>query len=220
VSHLLLHATARARNFLVRHRSIYWVLVGSIAAGAGGLVASEVAAAREARAAWTDTRPVVISCRAIAAGSMISEADITTAQLPVGAVPTVAITTLAVGTQARDDIAAGEVLLSTHLGAVPAGELRPATRGVAIPRVAGSLPLMVGTVVDLIAVDDPLAVTGGPGGLIAANATVIVVTDEVAVVAVSESAAPAVAGAAATGRITMIWRSGPLASAPGGESGV
>ncbi len=220
MSHVLLHASARARNFLVRHRSIYWMLVASIAAAAGGLVASEVARAREARAAWTDTRPVIVARHAITAGATITDADVSATHLPRGATPLVAITTLTPGTQARDDIAPGEVLLSTHLGAVPTGELRPATRGVAIPRAAGSLPLMVGTVVDLIASEDSLATAGGTTGLLAVNATVVVVTDEVAVVAVSESAAPDVAGAAAAGRVTMIWRSGPLASATGGESDV
>lgn len=220
MSHVLLHASARARNFLVRHRSIYWVMVGSIAAGAGGLVASEVAHARSVRAAWTDTRPAIVARHSIVAGAIITDADVTTTELPVGAVPTAAITTLDVGTQARDDIAEGEVLLSIHLGAVPTGELRPATRGVAIPRTAGSLPLTVGTVVDLVAVEDSLATVTGHAGLIAADATVVAMTDEVAVVAVDERTAPAVAGAAATGRVTMIWRSGPLASAIGGESGV
>ena len=220
MSHVLLHASARARNFLVRHRSVYWVLVGSIAAGAGGLVAAEVAQARETRAAWTHTRPAIVARHAITAGAPIVDADVTATELPVGAVPAIAITNLAVGTQARDDIAEGEVLLSSHLGAAPTGELRPATRGVAIPRLTGSLPLSVGTVVDLISVDDPLAATAGSADLIAAHAVVVVVTDEVAVVAVDEGVAPAVAGAAAAGRVTMIWRSGPLVSPAEGESGV
>ncbi len=92
----------------------------------------------------------------------------------------------------------------------------------AIPLVAGSLPLTVGTVVDLIAVDEPLAVASITGGaeLIAADATVVVLTDEVAVVAIGETVAPAVAGAAAAGRVTMVWRSGPLTSTDRGESGV
>ncbi len=72
---------------------------------------------------------MVVARHAIAAGATITEADITTTRLPVGAAPTVAITALPPGTQARDDVAEGEVLLSIHLGSVPNGELRPGTRG-------------------------------------------------------------------------------------------
>ncbi len=214
MSHVLVHASARLRMFLVRHRSIYWLLVVAIAAAAAAMVASEVADARAARDAWTETRPALVANHALPAGTLITSADITITSLPRAAVPPSALSALTAGLVTRDDVTAGEVLLIGHLGPAAANELPPGTRGIAVPRDAGSLPLIVGTIVDLIAVDDPLGSSvPQQQELISDGAVVVSVTDDVAVVAVEESVAAGAASAAGRGRVVMIWRGGPLASA-------
>ncbi len=207
MSHMFLQASARLRMFVLRHRSIYWLLVGLVAAGAGGLVAGETARARSARASWTETRTALVLTRPLPAGAPITPADVDDVSLPRAAVPPTAMATVAGEFRARHDLAAGEVLLSGHVGDGPTGELPPGRLGVAVAHGPGSLPVAVGSIVDLVVVRDPLG-AGGPGShdVIVEGGTVVAVTDQAVVVAVGAGVAAETAAAADAGRVVLVWR--------------
>ena len=220
MSHPWLHASARVRLFLVRHRSVYWLVVAAIAAAAAGVVQHQAAAAAEARSAWTETRPVLIAVRAIDAGEIVETAAVRSIELPRAAVAESAIATLTPGLTAKHPISAGEILLSAHLGAVGPGELQPGTLGVAVPLPVGaSLPLTIGTGVKIIVGADPVGLGAdslgpelatGSGAQAIVDGVVVHIGEGTAVVAVDQRLAPDIATAAAAGRVVLLWSAGLL----------
>lgn len=224
--HPFLHASARTRWFLLRHHWLRRALVLAVAIAAGVVVEAQLADTRRARAQWTDTRQVLVAAHPLQAGDPIEHRDVRPVTLPRAAVGPGALTELPADLLARHPMATGEPLLAGHVGPARDGELPPGTVGVAVPIPLGSaLPATIGTHVDIVLLADETGMASPDGNgsgddhpteASLEDLTVTAVADGIAVVAVPEDAAGAVARAASTGRAALVHRSGPLATPPAG----
>lgn len=194
---------------LRRHPRLWWACVGALALTAGGVVASAVGSAEQARASWAATRTVVVVARDLPAGHRLTGSDLRLEERPVAVVPDGALTELpADGTLAAMAVS-GEVLVAARVA--PAGlsrlasSLPPGTRAVAVPIEPGlAPPLEVGDAVDLlVTVAAELAGDGPPGFVLARTAPVVAVEDAAVTVAVPPEIAPKVAVALSTGAVTV-----------------
>ena len=132
--------------------------------------------------------------------------------LPVAALADNAVDAVPAGAVALHRIVAGEVVLGHHVapGTGAAGRLPAGRSGILVPASASGLPLALGDVVDVVAIDDPLgAQVGGGGSVLAADGLVIGTTDNALVVAVDDADAAGAAAAAASGRAVLVLRRTP-----------
>lgn len=188
-----MHVAARARLVLARRPWIYWAVVAVLAGLAAATVQaqlSSVAAERDRRGA---TRTVLVATEHLEAGDPVAAAP---TALPVAALPDSALDELPDGAVVRQRVAAGEVL--TRLDVT--GRAGPAT--LAEP----------GNVV--VALSDPLArdvavglsvQVSADGLVVARDARITGVVDDVVFVAVSERDGPGVAAAAQQGTASLLY---------------
>ena len=210
----LLRRISRARVFLARHPAVYWILVGALAVAAALAVDQRLDGVTEARAAWGTSRSVLVAVRDIEPGASLDPRSVVSRVLPVAALADNAIDAVPAGAVALHRIVAGEVVLGHHVapGTGAAGRLPAGMSGILIPASASGLPLELGDLVDVVAIDDPLgAEADGGGSVLAANALVIGATDDALVVAVDDGDAAAAAAAAASGRAVLVLRRTPAA---------
>jgi hypothetical protein len=188
-----MHVAARARLVIARRPWIYWSLVACLAAVAGLTVLAQVSALERARLEWGTTRAVLVADRSAGPGDEVAWRRV---ELPVAALPPGAVERWPDGGRLRQRIGEGEVLTEVDLASV-AG---PAGRADA------------GTVV--VALSDPLSHSIGIGlrvqvaadGLIVADDAVVVdVADDVTFVAVERRDAATVAAAAQQGLAVLLY---------------
>ena len=188
-----MHVAPRARLVLARHPWIYWAVVATLAAVAAGAVHSEMSSIATERNGWGATRSVLVAQRQLEPGDPIAAVLVT---LPVAALPEDALAEHPVGTLVRQRVAAGEVLTALDVTS----------------RTGPAALAEEDTVV--VAVSDPLARDVAPGlrvhiaadGLVVADdAEVTAITDDVIFVAVSEAEAPTVAAAAQQGIASLLY---------------
>jgi hypothetical protein len=188
-----MHVAARARLVLARRPWIYWAVVAVLAGLASATVQGQVSSVAAERDRWGVTRTVLVATADLEAGDPVTAASRT---LPVAALPDTALDGLPDGAVVRQRVAAGEVLTRVDVS-VRAG---PAT--LADP----------GTVV--VALSDPLArdITVGlsvqvsaDGLVVAGDARITGVVDDVVFVAVSERDGPGVAAAAQQGIASLLY---------------
>ena len=188
-----MHVAARARLVLARRPWIYWAVVAVLAVLAAAAVQGQISSVAAERDRWGATRTVLVATEHHEAGDPVVAA---LTALPVAALPVAAIDVLPDGAVVRQRVAAGEVLTELDV----TGRSGPAT--LAEP----------GTVV--VALSDPLArdvVVGlsvqvsADGLVIADDATISGVVDEVVFVAVSERDGPSVAAAAQQGIASLLF---------------
>ena len=188
-----MHVAARARLVLARRPWVYWAVVATFAALAVVAVEDQLASIDAERNRWGTTRQVLVARRHHEPGDPLM-ADLV--ELPVAALPADALVDAPAGGRIRQRVAVGEVLT--------AGDVT----GVAGPAALAE----PGTVV--VALSDPLARSVVPGlrvevtadGLVLAeNATVTDVVDDVIFVAVAERDAAAVAAATQQGIASLVY---------------
>jgi hypothetical protein len=189
-----MHVAARTRLVLARRPWIYWVVVGTFAALAAGIVHGQLSSIAETRSSWGTTRDVLVADQPLEPGDPI-EAEVVS--LPLSAIPRDALSPDAAdGAFVRQRVADGEVL--TRLDVTS----RTGPAALADP----------GQIV--VALSDPLArdlVTGlqvqitADGLVLAEAARVTGVVDEVIFVAVSAADAPIVAAAAQQGIASLLY---------------
>jgi Flp pilus assembly protein CpaB len=180
----------RLRRVLATRPIVYWSLTLAVAAGTATIVQRATADAAETRHRWGDTRPTLVTIRAIRTGETLGPTNAVVRDVPLALRPDSALDALPdePGRAVTVPLAAGEVLTAARLGrggrSEVAGLLPEGTRGIALA-VPEGLPLQPGDAVDLI----------GPTGVVASGATVVRVAEQTAVVAVSAADAVAVAAA-------------------------
>ncbi len=206
---------SRMRIFVARHPRVYWLVVAALAATAAITVDHRLDRVAEARAAWGASRAVLVAVRDIEPGGDVDHRSVETRVLPVAALPGDAIDAAPPGAVALHRIVVGEVVLGHHLvpGTGAAGRLPAGTSGILVPAPASGLPLTIGDVVDVVAIDDPLGTNGtGAGSVIAADGLVIGTTEGAVVVAVADDEAGGAAALAASGRAVLVLRRMPAVS--------
>lgn len=192
----------RIRYLLTRHPVLFRLppVVGALALGWLTTTVIDGATAEVRRLG--PMRVVPVSARAVDAGVVLGEDEITWRRLPNGALPSGAVAGRPEGATTLVPLAKGEVLLVAKLAPAgvrgPAALVPPGSSAVAVPAAEGSRPpLRRGDRVDVLA-------AGEDGGTtVAVGALVVDVAEEVVTVAVTAEEAPAVAFAVARGIVVL-----------------
>ncbi len=180
-----------ARRLGGRHPWVHWLLVGAVALAAAASIHDRVRRLDAEREAWGETRAVWVTSRAVAAGDTIVAVprDVPVAMLPDH--PAIDVD----GLVARHPIGSGEIVTDVAVAVdrgpaslVPDGWL--AVPVVESPRVGAA----VGEHVQ----------AASEGFVIAPEALVVAVFDDVTLVAAPPDAAPLIAAAADAGTITLL----------------
>lgn len=188
-----MHVAARARLVLARRPWIYWAVVAVFAGLAAATVQGQVGSIATERDRWGTTRTVLVASEHLEAGDPVVAAP---TALPTAALPDTALDELPDLAVARQRVSAGEVLTELDV----TSRAGPAT--LAEP----------GTVV--VALSDPLArdvaiglsvQVSADGVVVAGEARVTGVVDDVVFVAVDEHDAPTVAAAAQQGIASLLY---------------
>lgn len=202
----LIRANASARVAIARRPHLYWIAVAAVALAVAVSVRHQLQRVDAARDAWGTPHRVLVATRAVEPGEALTAA-VAERTLPGAAVPASAIDSVEPGAVAQHPLGAGEVLLAHHVapGTGLAGRLPAGTAGVAVAGVNAALPLALGDIVDVVAIDDPLGGTAGAAGtVLATGSTVVALTDGGAVLAIPTDAAPTSAAALAGGRAVLV----------------
>lgn len=199
-------------------RALLWYLAAAALALTTGLaVQGALARASEAEAAYGRTRAVVVVTRAVEAGQAVVAADVEVRRWPQALAPDGALGAAPTEATALVDLVPGEALLAHRLSddgaSGPAALLDPGQRAVPVPLAVPGLPLSPGDRVDVLAGGAP---GGGPAGdlpvdlgaadVVAADATVVGLTEEVVVLAVERTAAADIAAALTQGPVVVALR--------------
>ncbi len=188
-----MHVAARARLVLARRPWIYWAVVATLALLAAATVQRQIGSIATERGRWGATRTVLVAAQHHEPGDV---AVVEPVVLPVAALPDGALDELAEGAVVRQRMAAGEVVtrLDVTTRAGPATLAEPGTVVVAL-----SDPLARDVAVGL-------AVQVSADGLVVADdATVTGIVDDVVFVAVDERDGPSVAAAAQRGVASLLY---------------
>lgn len=188
-----MHVAARARLFLARRPWIYRVVIAALAVLAAVAVNGRIATIDAARDDWGTTRLVAVADRQLEAGDpLVAEL----VELPLAAIPEMALTDIADGARVRQRVAEGEVLtqLDTTARPGPAAQAEPGT--VVVPLSDPLARDVVAGISVRVAAD---------GVILAEQATVVDVVDDVILVAVAEPDAAGVADAARRGAAGLIY---------------
>lgn len=182
-----------------------------------GVVHGTLRRADAAAAAYGATAPVVVATADIPVGAPVDASVAEVRALPRALVPDGALDALPDGRRALAALSPGEVVLARRVSgsdaAGPAALLGPSERAVPVPVAVPGLPLAPGDRVDLFAGGTP---GGGPHGdlpvgavrptLVATEALVLVVEEEVVVVALDRGVASNVAAALTSGPLVLALR--------------
>ena len=199
--------SVRARRAAVRP-VVRRTAVAGLALVTALAVTSLVAAAGAARDRWGTTRPVAVATRDLSPGDVVDGGAVEVRDLPSGVLGDATMAEPPVGAVVRHPILAGEPVAAARLAPdgltgvaalVPAGE-----RAVAVAvGPAGVPPLVVGDLVDVVAVVAPGAAgddgAGEPAFTLVERATVVAVGEQAVTISVPDRDAPRVAWAVANG---------------------
>jgi Flp pilus assembly protein CpaB len=194
---------------------LYWVIAIALAAVSANAIASALADAEAARAAWGDRQSVLVARHRLDFGAVIRADDVGVESWPAAVLPSggAAVADDAVGRMVVEVVEPGEVVLRAHLapdGLHGVAALVPlGWRALAVPVDPAALPLSVGDRVDLVAAvngTDENATTA-PSFVLSAKALVVAVGEQSVTVAVPADDAPRVALAIATGSVVPALRS-------------
>lgn len=188
-----MHVTVRIRIFLARHGWVRWAIVLVLAAGVGWGSHQRAAAVERERASWGTTVDVVVAGANLVPDGAI---DVIVRALPVAMLPTEALTTLPTDARLRQHVVEGAVLTSADITAAsgPAALAEPGTAVVGI----------VDPLVRHASIGLTVAVAS-EGVTLANHATVVAVDNELVLIAVPRSEAPAVAAAAQLGSASLLF---------------
>ena len=185
---------------LVRSRIGYWAIAALLALGAAVVVGRAADRADAARDSYGRTITVAVMTEPVSAGEPIGNAARLVA-LPEAVVPAGAMDAVPADAVAATNLFPEEILLEARLRG--GHRLPPATLAFAINRTLGIPPVTTGDAVALVTVADPFSDpslrTEGPP----VAGVVVETTDEIVLIAVAESDAPAVAAAIAANTIVV-----------------
>jgi flagella basal body P-ring formation protein FlgA len=188
-----MHVAVRARLVLARRPWIYWAVVAALATIAAVAVHGQLASIEAERDRWGTSRSVLVATRQLEPGDVITAELVA---LPVAALPAAALVEPPTDAVVRQRVAAGEVLTELDIAH-------------AVGPAALAEPGLV-----VVALSDPLArnVAAGQrvkvaadGVVLADQAEVTEVIDDVIFVAVPDREAVAVAAAAQHGSATLLY---------------
>ena len=185
--------TARLRYELARHPWIRWGIVVALAAAVGVLVRGELAALATQREAWGRSRDVLVADGDLAPGDVVRARTVT---LPDTARPAAALESLPEGAVARQHVADGEVLVEVDVFDAT-GPAAGAPAGTVVVGIVD--PLMRAS-----SVGDRVLVAAD-GAVLADEAVIVHIVDEVAYVAVDPTDAAATAAASRDGTATLLY---------------
>jgi hypothetical protein len=188
-----MHVAARARLVLARRPWIYWAVVAVLAVVAAAIVQAQMRSIATERARWGESRTVLVAAHQHEPGDALVATPV---ELPVAALPADVLDELPDGAVVRQRLATGEVVtgLDVTARAGPASLAEPGTVVVAL-----SDPLARDVTIGL-------AVQVSADGLVVADdATVTAVVDDVVFVAVRERDGPSVAAAAQQGLASLLY---------------
>lgn len=193
-----LPAWRRAARRARRSVALRWLAVAAAAALVAVEAAQVGADATARRDAWGSTVPVAVAVADLEIGDEIRPGDVAVEQQPSAVVPEGALDD-AVGRVVTAAIVAGEVVVEARVA--PSGLdgvvalVPPGWRALAVPSSPGP-PLAVGDRVEVLAPD-----------VVAADAIVVDVAEDVVTVAVPADDAPAVADAVAVAYVVLALKS-------------
>lgn len=192
-----MHVAAHTRLALARRPWIYWSLVTALAALVAFSVHDRLGAIERERGEWGATRTVLVADGPLEPGDIVATRRV---ELPVAALPDLALSELVKGSRMRQRAADGEVLTSFDVASRP-GPASAADVGEVVVTVADPLThsAAVGLQVRIVADGLVLAVSG----------RVVDVVDDVVFVAVDERDGPAVAAAARSGIVSLLYLPDP-----------
>jgi hypothetical protein len=186
------------RRVLAKRPWLYWVGVGGVALLAAVIVSQAASGIDDAKAAWGEPHPVFVAVADVEPGTALGEVT-QRREIPAPLVPAGAATEIEPGAVARQRIGRGEVLMAHDVSPIagPQGLMPTGWLAVAVAE-----PVRSGA-----SVGDAVAVASG--GVILADAGLVVGDDADAVlVAVPAEAAAQVAQAASTGDVALLITSG------------
>jgi Flp pilus assembly protein CpaB len=187
----------RIRLLFARRPWLYWAVVGMVCVVVTMAVTGMVRHATAPARSLGGLVRVPVAARPLAMGAVVGGDDVSWRRLPAGVLPEGLVERSPVGRTVVVPVVGGEVLLASKFA--PAGlsgvaALLPAgARALAVPVVAGNPSVQRGDRVDLLA----------EAQVIAADAVVLDVSDEVVTIAVVADEAPHVAQALSTGVVTL-----------------
>jgi hypothetical protein len=188
-----MHVAVRGRQFLARHPLVYWAAVLLVAALAGATVHTRLSALDAERDRWAATTTVWVATRDHAAGD---RPDVRHATLPLAAVPPSAVGSLRPDTRLRQRLAEGEVVVEADLVELDGPAARADPRSVVVGLTDPlSRNVQIGLRVQVVA----------DGIVLAHEATVVDVVDDIVFVATGAREAPAIASAARSGVASLVY---------------
>jgi len=188
-----MQVAARARLFLARHPSVYWLAVAVLAATVAFGVSRRLADIDAARERWAAGRTVFVAAGDHQPGDPL---DARAVELPAAAIPPSAVDQLTPDARARQHIVDGEIVVARDI-MPPTGPAAGAEPGTLVVPIVDPLAtdVRIGLRVQVVA----------EGLVLADVATVVEVDGDVAFVAVEPTSAPVVAAAARDGTASLLY---------------
>lgn len=188
-----MHVASTVRLFIARRPWVYWLAVAALTALIVFIVHDRMTAVDAERASWGTTRSVLVADGPLAPGDPIA---VTSTELPMAVVPTGAVTSLPDNARLRQRVADGEVLVDLDITATP-GPAAGADADTVVVAVRDDLAptLRIGLAVQVAA----------DGLIIADDATIVNITDEVVFVAVDPADAATVSAANGAGLAALLF---------------
>ncbi len=187
-----MHVVVRVRRVLAIHPWIHWTLCVALAVGAGAVTHRYLGRVEEERRSWGTTQEVWTATTDLDPGDTVGAEP---TDVPVALVPPDALTSPPGGAVARQRVTAGEILVDADV-APASGPAALAESGTVVVGVVD--PLARGLTIGL-----PVQVAA-EGVVLAPDATVVGLSDDVIQLAVPERDAPIVAAAAHDGRASIL----------------
>lgn len=188
-----MNVAASARLFLARRPWLYWLIVAILGTAVALAVGQQIAAIDATRQSWGTTATVLRADEPLEPGGPIMASPV---ELPIAAIPDGSLSSVPADATLRQRVGAGEVLVDIDIAPVDGPAARAAPDSV------------------VVAVTDPLArrVTIGTavrvaadGVVLAEEAAVVELVDEVIFVAVDPDDATAVAAAAQADLVSLLY---------------
>lgn len=192
----------------IRHIPLlWWIAVLLLAVTAGTLVSQFVSTAQAEAARYEGVVEVAVATRPLAAGDVISAADIKVEQWPSSFLPASALVLEPLDAVVSIPIDAGEPITEAKVNggslSSTVGQLRDGEQGVTIAATEATPPLAAGDPVDVFSIVDIQnedgSVASMPASRVASNVRVLSVTEAAVTVAVPYEQTSVVAFAAAKG---------------------
>lgn len=188
-----MHVVVRGRVLLAKHRWVYWAAVSALAVAVGLGVEQRFASLEAERSTWNETRSILVATTDLEPDGPISVEHRT---LPLAAIAPTALDSIPDGARLHQRVSAGEAIVAADLVA-RTGPARHADVGTVV----------VG-IIDALSPSPSIGLrvhVSSEGVLVATDATIVDVVEDVIYVAVDERDGPVTASAAQSGFVSLIF---------------